>query len=180
LTGVANRRAFDRQLDLEWRRSLRERRPIALLLLDVDGFKPYNDAYGHPAGDACLHKMSAVLRDAAHRPNDLAARYGGEEFAVLLPGTTPEGALAVAEGIRRQVESLAIPHAASTAAEVVTVSVGVASVMPSPEERPDALVAAADAALYRAKSDGRNRVELAGDRRFAWPPPQRRAAGAAR
>ena len=178
LTGVANRRAFDRQLDLEWRRCLREQRPLALLLLDVDSFKAYNDTYGHPAGDACLHKVGAELRAAAHRPGDLAARYGGEEFALLLPGATPAGARGVAEAVRLRVQSLAIDHIASAAADVVTISVGAVSLRPLVGERAAVLVAAADEALYRAKANGRNRVEMADDRPAARRPRPHRIAAA--
>lgn len=160
LTGVANRRKFDQVFNQEWLRARRERRSLALVLLDVDSFKNYNDTYGHQAGDDCLKKLAEVLRRVAHRATDLPARYGGEEFAVLLPLTEQEGAVFVAETIRAEVENLRLPHAASTAGQWVTVSLGVA-VTPADQSRlPESLIADADAALYRAKHNGKNRVEI--------------------
>lgn len=158
LTGIANRRVFDQVLVEEWKRAGRDGSPISLVMLDIDAFKAFNDTYGHPAGDACLRQVADLVRHAARRAGDLVARYGGEEFVALMPGTTLEGAREVAELIRRQVEALSIVHATSPTAPVVTVSLGVASLAPSPPCTPLQLLEAADRALYRAKSAGRNRV----------------------
>jgi diguanylate cyclase (GGDEF)-like protein len=159
LTQLTNRRRFSKVLEQEWQRAIRERIPLGLLMLDVDFFKRYNDTYGHQAGDGCLQRVAAVLASRARRPSDLAARYGGEEFAVVLPGADQAGAMAVGEWIRAEVERQRIPHGASPAGDVVTVSVGVAVATPAPGTDPASLVAAADAALYRAKEGGRNQVK---------------------
>jgi diguanylate cyclase (GGDEF)-like protein len=161
LTGVANRRRFDEALDEEWRRAVRARTPLALILVDVDFFKAFNDRLGHPAGDACLQDVARAVREASHRAGELVARYGGEEFAVLLPGASSAGARAVAENLRQKVEALGVPHPDSAAAPCVTVSAGVAWAEPVAEDRAGSLVAAADRALYAAKQAGRNRVEAA-------------------
>jgi diguanylate cyclase (GGDEF)-like protein len=159
LTGVANRRRFDEALDAEWRRGCRTGAPLSLVLVDIDAFKAYNDTYGHLHGDECLRQVAVALAGALGRAGDLVARYGGEEFAALLSGVAYEEAAVVAERLRANVQALRVPHAASPAARVVTVSVGVATLVPF--ERGDAatLVAAADQALYEAKRRGRNRVE---------------------
>ncbi|HVL66837.1 MAG TPA: diguanylate cyclase [Vicinamibacterales bacterium] len=157
LTGVANRRAFDQALDAEWRRGLRARRPLSVLLVDIDHFKRFNDTYGHPAGDRSLGQVAAALAGVIHRPGDTVARYGGEEFGVLLPETDPEGAAAVGDRMREAVEALRLAHAGGVGG-LVTISAGVATVVPSEDGAPEALVAAADAALYDAKRGGRNRV----------------------
>jgi len=166
LTGLANRRAFDRCLAAEWRRAARERAPVSLLIVDVDRFKSYNDLYGHPAGDAAIALVAAELARFAQRPGDLAARYGGEEFAIILSGTDAAGAARVAEGVRARIEELALPHEASPPRRRLTVSIGHASAVPAPAGEGAAaeagLVAAADAALYAAKLQGRNRVVAAG------------------
>lgn len=162
LTGLANRRLFDEVLASEWARARRHHEPLALLMLDIDFFKKYNDRYGHLAGDDCLRRVAGQIRSALHRAGDLAARYGGEEFAVIAPGIDAEGALALAEGIRQAIEGQAIPHADAPGGSV-TVSIGVALLIPA-EEAPQILIAQADRALYQAKSNGRNRVEgLAGE-----------------
>ncbi|AVZ79238.1 MAG TPA: diguanylate cyclase [Pseudothauera hydrothermalis] len=160
LTGIANRRRFDETLLKEWRRCAREARPLALLLIDVDFFKPFNDNYGHQAGDECLKAVARALSQTLHRPSDLAARYGGEEFAVILPGTDEAGALAVAEALRAAVQQMGITHRYSEVAPVVTISVGLACATPRPGDETGfiGLLKDADAALYRAKSEGRNRV----------------------
>ncbi len=130
LTGVANRRALEERLAVEWRRAARHRFPLSLLMLDVDHFKAYNDHYGHIAGDACLERVAEALSQTIGRAEDLVARYGGEEFAALLAGSGPEEALALAEKVRAAVQDLAIPHARSNASDWVSVSIGVASVQP--------------------------------------------------
>ncbi|HLA77362.1 MAG TPA: diguanylate cyclase, partial [Vicinamibacteria bacterium] len=152
LTGLANRRGFKDRLDLEWDRALRSRQPLSLLMLDVDDFKAYNDLYGHPAGDLCLKRVAGALAALARRAPDLAARYGGEEFALLLPETPREGALRVAEEARAGILALGIAHHRSRAAPMVTVSVGVASLVPRAKGESPALVETADQALYRAKA----------------------------
>jgi two-component system, chemotaxis family, response regulator WspR len=157
LTGIGNRRRFDQTLAAEWLRGQRDQRPLSLLICDVDCFKAYNDNYGHPAGDLCLKKAAAVLTEHLKRPADLSARYGGEEFAILLPDTTLDGALAVAEACRGHLEALAIEHG-DTAAGVVTMSIGVATLVPALGAGAEQLVAAADEAMYEAKNGGRNRV----------------------
>jgi two-component system chemotaxis family response regulator WspR len=158
LTGLSNRRYFDEYLQKEWERAQRERMPLALLMMDVDHFKLYNDSYGHLGGDDVLRRVAAVLRQAARRPADVAARYGGEEFALIMPGTPLEGAVAQAETLRAGVEALALPHRASLTASHVTISIGAASIVPERPATPSALIHAADGALYQAKRAGRNRV----------------------
>jgi diguanylate cyclase (GGDEF)-like protein/PAS domain S-box-containing protein len=175
LTGLANRRHFDVVADEEWRRCRREQQPLSVLLLDADHFKLFNDRYGHLAGDGCLRAIASQLAATARRPGDLAARYGGEEFLFLLPHTDRTGALCVAERVRKLVMDLAIAHEGSPAG-VVTVSIGVATASPGdPEIGPKSvstLLAAADTALYQAKSDGRNRVVIAqGSVGFSAPGP---------
>jgi two-component system chemotaxis family response regulator WspR len=159
LTGIANRRVFDETLDQAHRRLAREKRPLSLVLIDVDYFKRFNDHYGHVSGDRCLHQVAANLAPCARRPSDLAARYGGEEFAMLLPDTTREGALGVAESVRTRVESLALTHAArGDGVSIVSVSLGVSTIVPEDSNAPTRLIMAADEALYEAKQLGRNRV----------------------
>ncbi len=159
LTGIANRRAFDSRLDQEWRRGQRTGSPLALLMLDLDNFKHYNDRYGHLAGDRCLQAVARILANSGRRADEIAARYGGEEFVVLLPGTTGDEAAGVARSIQRAVWEIALPHE-GTVAGIVTVSLGVAAAVPSPLRVDEDLVRMADAALYRAKHAGRNRLEL--------------------
>lgn len=160
VTGMANRRYLEDHLHKEWGRAIRhESTPMALIMLDIDFFKKYNDRYGHLAGDACLKRIAHVLQEAAaRRPSDLAARYGGEEFLVLLPETRLTSAIKLAESIRQNVLNLALPHADSAVAPVVTVSVGVACARPAPASEARDLIAAADRALYQAKDGGRNQV----------------------
>ncbi|HEY6008897.1 MAG TPA: diguanylate cyclase [Geobacteraceae bacterium] len=159
LTGIANRHFCNEFLDREWRRAVREEIPFAVAMADVDCFKAFNDTYGHLAGDDCLRRVAVALGGAVRRPGDLLARYGGEEFIALLPGTTGDGALAVAEAMRVAVAKLGLEHTRSPVAGHVTVSIGVASATPGRHDGAQGLVAAADAALYAAKRAGRNRVE---------------------
>lgn len=161
LTGIANRRLLDERLEKEWRQALRASTPVAFLMVDVDDFKDFNDRYGHQEGDACLKRVAGILNAQAARPADLAARYGGEEFSLLLPGADRRGAETLAERLRAAVESLDISHAGSRAASRVTISVGGASLIPTPGSSPASLIAAADQALYAAKAAGRNRVVIA-------------------
>lgn len=160
LTGIANRRRFDRELTQHWARAAREQRPIALLLTDIDNFKTYNDHYGHQAGDEALKAVATVLAGCARRPADTAARYGGEEFALILPETSRDGAQRVADRFVEGVRALGIPHAHSPTAPVLTVSVGIGHVVPAPRRSPAGLVQLADQALYAAKDAGRNQVRL--------------------
>ncbi|MBI3966977.1 MAG: diguanylate cyclase [Chloroflexi bacterium] len=161
LTGIPNRRQFDRVLLLEWRRAARSGAPLAMAMIDVDCFKAYNDTYGHQMGDDCLKRVALTLFETLHRAGDLVARYGGEEFAAILPQTDVEGALIVAEAMRTRVADLAIPHRNSSVAEHVTISVGLATSVPEGAAPPESLIESADKALYRSKKLGRNRVTLA-------------------
>lgn len=160
LTRLANRRRFDEALGEEYRRALRVSSPLAVVLLDVDRFKAFNDTYGHPSGDACLQAVAGVISRLCRRPADLAACYGGEEFVVLLPDTDAAGALALGECIVEAMRGLAIPHAGSDVG-FATVSIGIAAMMPGSPHGPAGLVEAADAALYEAKRAGRNTIRLA-------------------
>lgn len=158
LTGLANRRCFDDTLQAEWTRALRQQQPLSLLMVDVDNFKAYNDANGHLGGDECLKRISNAVASEM-RANDLVARYGGEEFAVILPNQSLKGAAIVAERIRCRVEQLQVPNRFESDRRV-TVSIGAATAIASPDTDPSQLVAIADAALYRAKHMGRNRISL--------------------
>ncbi|QJE03523.1 diguanylate cyclase [Massilia forsythiae] len=161
LTGLANRRCFDETLQAEWSRALRQHLPLSLLMIDVDNFKAYNDANGHLGGDECLKRIATALASEM-RANDLVARYGGEEFAVILPNQSLKGAASVAERIRTRVEALKLPNRMA-ADGYVTVSIGAATALAAAGTHAGELVAIADAALYRAKHMGRNRISL--------PPP---------
>lgn len=161
LTGLPNRRLFQKRLEQEWLRASRDRTPLSLIMMDVDFFKAYNDAHGHPAGDDCLRRLAGALQATVNRPADLVARYGGEEFVALLPGTDGPGALRVAERIRLAVAGMALPHGHSEVAPHVTISLGVAGEVPEPSRTSDTLIALADKTLYRVKSEGRNRAILA-------------------
>ncbi len=165
LTQLANRRSLDTNLGTEWQRALRKREPIGLVMIDVDHFKLFNDTYGHQAGDQCLRSLAGVLKDFARRPGDIVARYGGEEFVLVLTNATAQQARLVAERLRDRIVELAIPHQRSSHGSV-TASLGVASLVPSAQHSgPEALLLAADQALYQAKEAGRNRVSVsrAGD-----------------
>jgi diguanylate cyclase (GGDEF)-like protein len=163
LTWTKNRRVFDEYLPRLWRQAAEDGRELALLLLDVDHFKPYNDRYGHQAGDAALRKVAQAIQGCVRRPLDLVARYGGEEFTAILYDTDGVRAATTAERIRKAVEALAVEHKASRAGVVLTVSIGVAVVAPDIRRTPGGALQLADEALYRAKSQGRNRVEIMDD-----------------
>ncbi len=158
LLGIANRRYFENRLAAEWRRAVRERKAVSLLMIDVDHFKHYNDAYGHQAGDRCLQSVVRAALSTGRRPTDLLARYGGEELVALLPNTDLNGATEVAQDIHKAISDQHIQHAVSPVAGEVTVSIGVATMTPDEATGSAALLAAADKALYAAKEGGRNRV----------------------
>lgn len=160
LTQVANRRYFDEVLDMEWLRLRREQLPLSLILCDIDYFKLYNDTYGHLAGDDCLRQVTQAIAKTIKRPADLLARYGGEEFVMLLPNTDIDGAIHMARQVQLEVANLAIPHSASRTSNYVTLSMGIASTVPILENEPKNLIAAADRALYAAKTKGRNTFDV--------------------
>lgn len=159
LTGIPNRGAFEQRLAEEWRRAARARARLGLVLIDVDLFKGYNDAYGHPRGDRVLARVAAALAGALNRPDDFVARYGGEEFVVILPGCSREDAARIAESFRAAVRALGIPYPGSAFGRV-TISAGVASTVARHDVSAGGLVSSADRALYAAKRDGRNRVAM--------------------
>lgn len=156
LTGIANRRIFDDSILDEWKRAYRGQYPITLFMVDVDFFKRYNDSYGHQAGDECLKKIAAGLETFCRRPGDKVARYGGEEFALIMPNMALDDAIQVGLEICHKIKSLAIPHASSLAANVVTVSVGIASQVPNEDMGFEKLIRMSDQNLYEAKGNGRN------------------------
>jgi len=158
LTAIANRRKFDEYLQTVWRRSQQDGTPVGMILMDVDSFKKYNDSLGHESGDQALIQVAEAIRSSLYRAKDLAARYGGEEFAVILPETTLQDAKVIAERIRQAVHALGVPHPASDAAEVVTISLGIGEWHPTAFCEPAALINLADRGLYTAKSAGRNQV----------------------
>jgi len=158
LTGIANRRKFDEQLQASWMQCTRDQQPLSVLMLDVDYFKKYNDHYGHQMGDECLKSVAQCVEDTLRRPFDVVCRYGGEEFACVLPNTDPLGALHLAEQVLRRVGELKIEHAQSDVAPYVTVSVGVATVVPDPKATAASLLERADRQLYAAKQAGRGRA----------------------
>lgn len=158
LTGVANRRELESRLEKEWRRGARTQQPLSVIMVDVDHFKAFNDRYGHLAGDSCLQRVAQAIQHSLNRSHDGVFRYGGEEFAVLLPDTDSKGAQRVAEVIRHEIMSLAIPHDKSSVGLVVTASQGVASLIPNPDNNPYQLISIADSALYQAKAQQRNCV----------------------
>ncbi len=162
LTGLANRRRFDEFLGREWRRSMREESALSLIFMDIDFFKEYNDHYGHLAGDDCLRNVADALGRLVQRPGDLVARYGGEEFACILPGTDQRGAVELAEKIMKSINGLNLPHIASRVASHLTLSFGVAAMVPERGQSPSELIRFADHLLYSAKKEGRNRVT-------SWP-----------
>ena len=164
LTGLYNRRYLDEVLSLEFERHRRQQLPLALVLIDVDHFKAYNDHYGHPEGDACLQRVATAISAIVRRPGELVARYGGEEFAIVLPHTDAEAAARFGRVLCQCVADLKITHEYSATAPMVTISVGLVSVVPPVQGSMQQLIAAADQALYQAKSEGRNRASVA-----AWP-----------
>lgn len=161
LTGIPNRRAFDDKLAYEWKLGRREQTPLAVVLCDVDYFKPYNDTCGHISGDQCLRAIAAVLDTVIRRPADLAARYGGEEFALILPKTDLEGALHLLNRLRSTLQARAIVHPRSPVSPYVSLSFGLAVAMPDQHLEPEDVLRAADAALYQAKAEGRDRIVVA-------------------
>lgn len=158
LTGLANRRRFDKHLGDEWQRLAREQRPLSLILCDLDHFKQYNDTFGHPAGDRCLTKVAAALKRGPRRPADLVARYGGEEFAIILPNTDTKGAWRIAQKLHSNIRALKIAHTADEERPYVTVTMGVSTIIPGHDATAQVLVQAADLALYHAKKQGRDRT----------------------
>jgi diguanylate cyclase (GGDEF)-like protein len=158
LTGIPNRRCFNERIAVEWKRAARDKRPISFLMMDVDKFKNYNDTYGHPQGDALLQAVSKIFVSSARRPLDIAARLGGEEFGILMPDTHAEAACLIAERVRSQVEAARIPLADGSAFTSATISIGVATEIPTEQSIVEDFIARADANLYTAKNTGRNRV----------------------
>ncbi len=160
LTGLHNRRYFEMQLEAEWKRELREQKVLTLMVIDIDYFKLYNDTYGHAEGDVCLQQVAQILSSCLQRPADVIARIGGEEFVVLLPDAPEGGALELAEQMLQRMSDVKIHHATSPLADYVTVSIGMASVVPGGEATALSLFKAADKALYKAKSKGRNQIQI--------------------
>jgi len=158
LTEIANRRRLDECLDVECRRAIREHTPLSLMMADIDFFKMYNDYYGHLAGDDALRKVARALKSSCQRPADLAARYGGDEFTGILPNTKADGGFNVASNFLAEVRGLCIPHPASPIEEKITISIGVATILPIPGALLSDLVQRADGMLYKAKQEGRNQV----------------------
>jgi diguanylate cyclase (GGDEF)-like protein len=177
LTQIANRHRFDTVLRQEWRRAVRDEAPISLLFCDIDYFKRFNDTYGHQAGDECLVRVAQAMEEMLNRPADLVARYGGEEFIALLVDTDAEGARMLADRMRARIEELKIDNRnSSVGGGMLTVSLGVATVVPNPTLRPEDLVDLADRALYAAKANGRNRVSTSAELpavKVATPPLER-------
>ena len=158
LTELHNRRYFEMQLESEWKRETREQKVLTLMVIDIDYFKLYNDTYGHAEGDVCLKKVAQILQSCLHRPADIIARIGGEEFVVMLPSVDVNGALTLAQQMREQLHAAKLTHATSPLCENVTVSIGIASVVPGDKVTALGLFKAADKALYKAKAKGRNQV----------------------
>jgi len=162
LTSIPNRYHFDQVFSDEWNRMRRVKKSLSIIMIDIDFFKKYNDALGHQAGDECLIKVATCLSAGLNRPGDLIARYGGEEFALILPSTDIKGAQLIAEKVRASVEVLKIPHPDSSASACISISLGVASIVPNASKKTDDLLREADQALYDAKALGRNQVRVAG------------------
>ncbi|ELS02585.1 diguanylate cyclase (GGDEF) domain-containing protein [Xenococcus sp. PCC 7305] len=160
LTGIANRRKFDYYLEKEWRRLARQQAPLSLILLDIDYFKRYNDSKGHQEGDLCLKKVASAIAKTVHRPADLVARYGGEEFAVILPHTDLDGAVYIGNKIKMAIQKLNIKHPLSDISDIVTTSQGISSAIPTADISAESLIYDADIALYDAKRQGRNQLQV--------------------
>jgi diguanylate cyclase (GGDEF)-like protein len=160
LTQVANRRYFNLVLDQEWWRLLREEKPLSIILGDVDCFKLYNDYYGHQKGDECLYKVAQILQKSLQRPSDLVARYGGEEFVILLPNTPLTGAIFIVNKIQKELRQQHLPHLKSSVTDSITLSLGIASIIPHLDLTPNDLIHRADQALYLAKKSGRNQYQF--------------------
>jgi diguanylate cyclase (GGDEF)-like protein len=159
LTEIANRRYFDMVIRQEWRRSIREKKPLSLLMVDIDYFKFYNDTYGHQAGDRCLKQVAEALDDSLKRPGDFVARYGGEEFVGVLPNSDMAGAMAVARKMHDKVAALALAHEASKSGDYITISIGIATTLAGKQTSLQYLIKSADDALYKAKKNGRNQSQ---------------------
>ena len=162
LTGIANYRKFEEFFNSEWKRAIRNKKPISLIMIDLDFFKPYNDTYGHQLGDDCLKKVASVLDKLVNRPTDIVARYGGEEFVIVLSETDLNGCTLIAERVRMEVESLGILHKKSSISKYVTISAGCSTSIPNKDEDPTSLIRLADDALYRSKKKGRNCITTVG------------------
>jgi diguanylate cyclase (GGDEF)-like protein len=160
LTGIANRRALDIRLEHDINLSVRQRATVAVLLMDIDCFKLYNDNYGHSAGDQCLKKVSKIICNSLHRDSDFVARYGGEEFVCVLPDTDTQGAQGVASNIIKKMQDAALPHQYSNVTDYVTMSIGIATSQPSEVLTPETILKRADTALYVAKGSGKNSFSL--------------------
>jgi diguanylate cyclase (GGDEF)-like protein len=160
LTGLPSRRIQDEAVEDEWRRSRRERKPLTFLIADIDCFKTYNESYGHEMGDSCLKVIAEIMASGVRRPGDMVARYGGDKFAAILPGVAQEGAAVIAEKFRKGTHELKIIHKKSEVSNLVTISVGVASVIPNDDNSLTDLIKAANQALCRAKLGGRNKVVI--------------------
>lgn len=158
LTGIANRRKYAQVLDLYWRSAVRQQSPLSIVMLDIDHFKEYNDHYGHAAGDKILHQVATGLKDSLKRPNDFIARYGGEEFVILLPESTEEGSRRLIEHCIQQVADMRIPHNYSPVSDILTLSAGGVSCMPTQEQQLESAIKPADDMLYQAKQQGKNRL----------------------
>ena len=180
LTGLYNRRSFDTHLDRLWRQSRREETQLTLLLIDIDHFKAYNDAYGHQAGDDALKRVAEIISLSAQRPLDIAARYGGEEFALLLYGPAGESGNQLPNRVREDIQALKIPHKASSTAPYLTVSIGVSVMLPNAERSQAGALQMADEALYQAKEEGRNRVVWRESQHSTFQTGRFRIAGKAR
>ncbi len=159
LTGIPNRRCFDKCFDTEWKRSERTSTSLSLIMIDIDYFKNFNDCYGHQLGDECLKQVAKTLAHSVNRAADRVARYGGEEFVCILPGTDIQGAVRVGESMRRNIEALNVSHLTSAVSDHVTISAGTATIVPKREHSQFSLLEAADRCLYKAKDDGRNQAK---------------------
>lgn len=163
LTQIYNRRSMDRFLAAQWNKHHEQQKPLSLLFIDIDYFKQYNDTYGHNEGDRCLIRIAEILRGNVHCSSDMAARFGGEEFAVILPETTLEQAVRIAEKIFDELEHLYLPHSGSSVSDRITLSIGISTMIPDYPDKADLIRLAADKALYKAKENGRNQIVCASD-----------------